>query len=78
MNGTALPPAAATATRLGRLVEANLTNWATGAMAELSRADRNGENTEPLLTLGLAILRARQSVRVGIHDVERQRWEARR
>jgi hypothetical protein len=68
----------ATAVRIGRLVENNLTNWATGTMAELVRADQCGDDTGPLLSIGLAVLRARQSVRAGIHDVELQRWGARR
>jgi hypothetical protein len=69
--------AQATAVRIGRLVENNLTNWATAAMRELALADHAGDDTAPLLTMGLAVLRARQDVRDGIRDVERQRWEAR-
>ena len=67
-----------TAVRIGRLVESNLTNWATATMAEMARADRAGGDTGHLLTIGLAVLRARHAVRVGIHDVELQSWEARR
>ncbi len=67
-----------TAVRIGRLVESNLTNWAEGTMAELVRADQAGDDTAPLLTIGLAMLRARRVVREGIHDIELQGWEARR
>lgn len=70
------PPPASAAARIGRLVESNLTNYATATLAELSRADRAGDDTSPLLTMGLAILRARQSMRDGIRRIERQRWEA--
>lgn len=42
-------------------------------MAELARADRNGEDAAPLLTIGLAVLRARQAVREGIRVAELQK-----
>jgi hypothetical protein len=69
---------AAIATRIGRLVESNLTNFAFATMRELARADKRGDDTSPLLTMGLGMLRARQSVRSAIRDAERQRWEARK
>lgn len=67
------PKAAITAANIGRLVERNLTNWSMGTMAELARADRNGEDAAPLLTIGLAVLRARQAVREGIRVAELQK-----
>jgi hypothetical protein len=67
---TQQPPA--TAVRIGRLVENNLTNWTIATMSELAHADRAGDDTAPLLAIGLAVLRARQSVRAGIRAVELQ------
>lgn len=78
MNRTKfLPSPAITAANIGRLVEKNLTNFATATMAELSQADRAGGDTAPLLSMGLAVLRARQDVRDGIRRVELQQWGAR-
>lgn len=78
MNRITYTTAPATALRIGRLVENNLTKWTTGAMGELVHADIVGDDTSPLLTIGLAVLRARQSIRAGIRKVELQQWEARR
>ena len=78
MNRITFSPAPATAVRIGRLVDNNLTNWCKGTMNELARADRAGDDTSSLLTVGLAILRARHAVRAGIRDAELQRHGGRR
>lgn len=67
-----------TAVHIGRMVDANLSNWATGAMIELARADQAGIDTCPLLSIGLSILRARREVRAGIREIHVEEWRARR
>jgi hypothetical protein len=60
--------------QLGRWAESNLTHFIAQARHEL---DRGAGDPGMILSIGIALYRARQDVRDGLHRTELFQWEAR-